>query len=427
MTETPTWPDRATYRAMAQRPDAFFLDDELLSAEFAKDKINQPLLWSGARAMVFRATCGGRRVAVRFMLAEDRHAEQRYSALAQHLSTTSVAAMVSTEWLAEGVRLGSASFPVIKMDWVDGVPLDRHIRSVIDDPTAADSMGRLTAAWRECARSLVNAGIGHGDIHPGNLLVYVDEAGHYRLRLVDYDNVWVPGLDLKSREGGRPGFQHPHRPAELTGQYMDAFPNTLTYLSLRALAAAPTLWSRFGVADDSLLFSHTDLGDGSAEVWTTLAASPDPVVREITELTRRWLDSPFERYQSLDQVVAAAESGVGSGVGSSIPTTTPVHNIWPAGGQEPVTAGKWPPGGPPMGPLTWPPSGSGATAAPPPEPPGPPKRPAPPPIGPQRWGGPPVPPAPPPAPYSTPKKPPYVAVGIAAVVVIVILLIILLA
>jgi hypothetical protein len=323
--QTPLWPDRATYSAVVQVPDQVFDDPQLRGATFARNRGGQVLVWSGGRAIVFRADCAdGGSIAVRFFLSDDRHAGVRYDALSRHLSSTPVDSFVRTTFLNDGLRLGATRYPLLKMEWVDGTELDKYVDHRIKSGADGVELGRLAAAWIECCRSRVAASIGHGDIHAGNTLVSGGPAAP-RLRLVDYDSVWVPGLYAPTGEMGSPAFQHPERDPAKLGRYMDSFPNALTYLSLAGLAGDVALW-QYRKGDDQLLFDSHDLGDPNREVWSALLDSSDPMVCSMARLVRQWLGEAPEQYLSLDHFIATAGS-------ARKPPAPGARNTWPPHGQ----------------------------------------------------------------------------------------------
>lgn len=351
-----TWPDRSTYSAVVLDPARCFGDAELSTATMARGR-RGVLAWSGGRAIVFQAVCpDGRSVAVRFLLSPDPAAGARYAALERHLAAYPVEALVRARWLDDGVRIEDSVFPMLKMDWVSGKPVDQYVAQTIEAGAASAPLGELARDWRHTCQLLTRARVGHGDIHAGNVMVAGDAGAAPALRLVDYDNVWVPGLSVASGEQGHPSFQHPHRVIGGTGPSMDAFPNTLMYLSLRALAAEPALWAGFHRGDDMLLFHRDDLVALDSQVWARLARSPDPIVAALAHLTRRWLESPCEQYAELEQALEAARPAP--------PLPSPqVWNQWRAGPNTAATG----PGGPeqvwPAEPV--PPPPSPPTVAPP--------------------------------------------------------------
>ncbi len=372
MNDTTTWPDRARYQESVEAPQHSFDDPELRGATFVRGTRGL-MAWSGARAIVFRAVDdSGRSTAVRFLLNRDPAAGTRYDTLARHLSSNPIPAFARTDWLPDGLKIEGSRYPLLKMEWVEGVPLDRYITDCLKSPTAAQDLRATAQAWAHSCHCLGISGISHGDVHAGNTLVQTPPDGSICVRLVDYDNVWVPGLNAPCREVGNAAFQHPARPAASSGPYRDALPNTLTYLSLIAVADNPELWLHHGEADDTLLFEHSDLAEPSSQVWDGLLGSSDPAVVAVAELTIRWLRGDPDQIRSLDEVIAATAIGAKAKAGP---------NTWrsPAVGRRP-----WPPGAPPGAPKdgtqTWPPRppspgwqpGRGAAAGTPPAPAGPP-------------------------------------------------------
>lgn len=336
MSSIPVWPDRVQYADAVQNPQSFFDDPLLQQATFARGRFGMPMAWSGGRAIVFRATRpDGADTAVRFLLTNDHDAETRYLALARHLSAHPVETLVNTRWLGTGLHIGGQDYPVMVMDWVDGCPIDRHIEQCLKSLRATAELRALCDAWLRACRSLSAASIGHGDVHAGNTLIRNRVDGAPEIQLVDYDNVWVPGLPAPcSQEAGHPAFQHPARGSIPNSSQMDAFPNTLTYLCLLALANDPSLWRFHEETDDVLLFHSRDLLRPDTEVWAALRASTDPFVRSLVSLTVKWLGGRAGQYGTLDQVVHAAETQHG------VPAFT--ANVWPPASVT-TSPTSWPP------------------------------------------------------------------------------------
>ena len=332
MNGTSTWPDRSTYAALMQRPAEHLTDSELATATYARGAMGMLASWNGARAIVFRArlTDGSSR-AVRFLLTNDQTASTRYDALGRHLSVNPVATLVRTDWIPDGLRSGSGRYPLIKMDWVDGFALDPFIDRTLALPDGSATMHQVAQAWLAHGRALQAAEMSHGDVHAGNAMVVAHPGEPVEIKLVDYDNVWVPGLHAACQEAGHPAFQHPVAPGERSGPHMDAFPNALTYLSLAGLAADPGLWRFHEDSDDTLLFSHTDLTDTHRDVWLALHASPDPTVTSLADVTEDWLRGGPEQFHTLEQVLVAVRNRPVPAP-APIPAPRPIDvNRWPAG------------------------------------------------------------------------------------------------
>ncbi|MHC4507276.1 MAG: hypothetical protein ACYTFI_28745, partial [Planctomycetota bacterium] len=112
----------------------------------------------------------------------------------------------------------------------------------------------LAAKWQEMIAALKDAGVAHGDLQHGNILVVGGE-----IRLVDYDGMYVPGLaGMMSNETGHPNYQHPHRSGAQFGPDLDNFSAWAIYVSLVALVADPTLWEKTTHGDEALIFRRAD-------------------------------------------------------------------------------------------------------------------------------------------------------------------------
>lgn len=387
------WPDRAGYAQLVQVPDNF-ADDELRHARLTLSRFGGPQVWSGARAMVFQAlTADHRRLAVRVFLNAQAADPARYAALSRHLEQRSVPTLVWTRWVDQGLTFGSRRVPFIKMQWVDGTPLDDHLTTCLAGERPVPALAHMADEWRRTCGTLTASDLAHGDIHAQNILVCPGDAPQrIRYQLVDYDGVWVPSLCNPPSEVGHAAYQHPGHGTDQWGRHVDAFPMTLVYLSLCALAAEPQLWRRFHT-DDTLLFQSADLADArTAGVWRALAASPATFVQALTAVVIGWLGDRPDAIHSLEEAVAAATTFSPRPREPEPPATTDRPNVWAPRPTTPPSPGRqpWPPAPPtpPTGPAHWTgprahPPGPGDPGAPG----GPPGR-GPAPTGHQQWPSP---------------------------------------
>ncbi|HVB22686.1 MAG TPA: hypothetical protein VNG51_12130 [Ktedonobacteraceae bacterium] len=108
----------------------------------------------------------------------------------------------------------------------------------------------------------------HGDLDLTNVIVK-EQAGNIVLKLVDYDNSWVPAFARLYRrpellERGHEHFQHPSfwdgPKKRIFGEDMDRFSALTIYISLKALAMYPNLHkdSHWGVGASHLLLTKAD-------------------------------------------------------------------------------------------------------------------------------------------------------------------------
>ena len=317
---TVTWPEPAMFRAVMRRPDQVLRDPELCDATIAWDvRSDQALAWSGSQATVVRATCrDGASYAVRFLARKNADAQDRYESLGRHLSSNPAPALARSWWLPEGLALGESRFPVLKMDWIDGTPLEEWVTGRLAAPSGPAEIAALARQWRQICAHLIDSGVSHGDIHAGNTLIQRGAAGT-AIRLVDYDNIWVPGMRALRGERGHPAYQHPSCDTD-AGLHRDAFPNTLMYLNLMAVAAQPSLWAARTEGDDILLLQRADLLELDRPIWHTLARSPDPAVVRLSAMVIGWLAARPDAFTTLDEAATEAQPRTA--------TPHPSPNVW---------------------------------------------------------------------------------------------------
>ncbi len=280
------WPASQDYNEAVQLPAASFADADLKAGQAAANALGLPMPCSGNFADVYQLACpDGRRWAVKCFTREVPGLAGRYEAIGTHLRQAKLPFTVDFTYLEKGIRVGGAWYPVLKMEWVEGLPLNQFVARYLDSPP---TLASLSAAWVGAGRCLRAAGVGHCDLQHGNVLL-VPAAGTtaLALKLVDYDGLYVPALAGKpSGESGHPAYQHPRRARD--GAYsrdVDRFPLLLVATSLRALqAGGRALWERYDNGDN-LLFTEADLqAPTKSPLFRELLRSPDGLT--VTMATR---------------------------------------------------------------------------------------------------------------------------------------------
>ena len=191
-----SWPKGSDYNAAIQNPPASFSDPELRQGQAAGDLFGLPTPHSGNFADVYQVTCpGGESWAVKCFTREVPGLRERYQAISEHLAREQRAFTVDFRYLEEGIRIQGRWYPVLKMRWVEGLTLNSFLAEYADNPTVLERLSRM---WVRLAAELREAGMAHGDLQHGNvLLIPGSKDKALALRLVDYDGMWVPGLAEK--------------------------------------------------------------------------------------------------------------------------------------------------------------------------------------------------------------------------------------
>lgn len=238
MIEDPTivrWPTSTDYTQAVQRPEVAFTEPALKSGVVALTPLGMPAVASGQNVVVFKMETSTGQRAVRCFINPPGQGDQRYAALAQYVSTHGCRALSGATWIEQGVQAKSRWWPVVVMAWESGRSLTAMAEDLLDRP---DDLRLLARNWIEAVHELQEAGIAHGDLQHGNVLVNPDMS----VRLVDLDGVWVPNQTTgPPAENGHPNYQHPARAQNDWGRQVDSFSALLIYVSLLALAADPAL------------------------------------------------------------------------------------------------------------------------------------------------------------------------------------------
>jgi hypothetical protein len=251
-------PTGQDYVEALQNPAHCFTDPELKAGAVETDALSLPRPRSGNFASVFRLNAvDGRSYAIRCFVRFFPDQHERYRAISDHLSRLSYAWQVEFSFQPEGIRLGARKFPLVKMEWVEGEQLNRFVERSLGSPK---ELLDVAAKFASLVRELEAAGIAHGDLQHGNILITPSS----QLKLVDYDGMFVPQLrGRSSHELGHRNYQHPQRTDHHFGPSIDRFSAWLIYASLVTLAVDPSLWHRLGAGDEFLLFKRSDFNGGS--------------------------------------------------------------------------------------------------------------------------------------------------------------------
>jgi pimeloyl-ACP methyl ester carboxylesterase len=266
------WPTSTDYNEVIQNPGACFADADLRAAmPEASGVLGTPQPFSGNFADVYKMLGSTRNWAVKCFTREVQGLQARYQAISEHLSEQSRPFMVDFRYIEQGIKVKGAWYPVVKMSWVEGFALNQFIADHATEPGLLEKLGEL---WVKLASQLRDAGMAHGDLQHGNvLLVPGSKANSLALKLIDYDGMFVPALaSTPSGELGHRNYQHPQR-RDNTAYHpeMDRFAHLTIYTALRCVRVAGGLWSKYG-DPENLLFRQSDFATpaGSAllrELW----------------------------------------------------------------------------------------------------------------------------------------------------------------
>ena len=263
------WPTKDEYDlAIARWQDTIF-DPEVRSGLLAYDNMGI-CRFGGANLYVCVYKIGN--WMVRCFCSKPTHAApidicERYMAIDRFCrkNASRVSALIPVTYLEQGIIVGTRSLPMVKMPFLVGCPSLGEF--IMDNYSNRTMMQQLGDAWFRMIRELETAPMAHGDLDLSNVLIYRgDQRTGPTLKLIDYDNMWMPELAGRPQtEYGHANFQHPDflpprkRPYNVE---MDRFSALAMYISLKALAAHPELYDAWGADEsDRLLLAESDYLD----------------------------------------------------------------------------------------------------------------------------------------------------------------------
>lgn len=290
-----SWPSPQDFNEAIQNPRFSFSDEELRSCQAELNHLGLPIAITGGFASVYRMSNRRNTWAVRCFLEQRPTQEERYEEIAHYVMFDSLDCTVHFEYLKSGIMVRGDWYPILKMQWVPGETLDAYINKHVHDK---NRMEELLFRFRDMARQLNEAGIAHGDLQHGNIMVVSDE-----LRLVDYDGMYVPNLEGREAiELGHRNYQHPLRDALHFGPYLDNFSIWLIEASLSCLAIEPRLWRLVPGGDECVLFRKEDLCNPDAsELFKIIDYHPNEEIRRIAKTLRLLLNIPPDAIPPLGQ------------------------------------------------------------------------------------------------------------------------------
>jgi HEAT repeat protein len=300
------WPLPQDYNEAVQSPQTSFSDPELKSGEAVTNHLGIPLPRSGNFADVYEVRCpGGGRWAVKCFTREVPGLRERYAEISRYLEQAQLPFTVDFTFLEKGIRVRSQWYPVLKMRWVEGLSLNEFVRQYADKPAMLEALFQI---WVRMAVRLRGAGIAHGDLQHGNLVLVPSGAKSLAVKLIDYDGMYVPALAARpSGEVGHPCYQHPQRAREGTyGPEMDRFPLLLVAAALSCVkVGGKALWEKYDTADN-LLFREADLqAPVKSPLFYELIKLTDPLARRLVDHVLEALRGRLESAPLLDKVLPA--------------------------------------------------------------------------------------------------------------------------
>lgn len=232
-----------------------------------EEKNRQVIKYSGGFCVVFPYTTPTRKYAVRCWHAEVKDAKERIQKISSALKHSGLPYFVGFEYVKDGILTPQGKQPIVLMDWVDAKPIKKYIGENIKN---ASKLEAIAANFLKLVSDLHAANFSHGDLQHGNIMVKDDGS----LILVDYDSMFVPGLEGKSDDiKGLEGYQCEARwKNKKISPKSDYFSELVIYITLKALSLNPQYWFDLNMANtDTMIFSGEDIkSKGNSDIFRLL-------------------------------------------------------------------------------------------------------------------------------------------------------------
>ena len=318
------WPSARYFTEAIQCPAVCFAHPLLRTTLPAVDRLGMPLVTSGQFAYVYKLKSmnGAGDFAVRCFRGYLGDRDQRYRAIQEHLRSSPISYLSHFTYAPEGILVGGNRFPILFMNWIDGPTLDLYIREMLHRP---DVLQHLSDEWLRLVNALRAAGIAHGDLQHGNIIVE-----HGQLRLVDHDGMFVTRMaGWPASEVGHQHYQHPQRTAQHFDANLDNFSSLVIYLSLLSLAERPDLWQEHH--DENLLFTKADFVDPASSSLFSKIRELGPEHRRLADvLAGAATAQPTEVPYLLDLVKTKSALPAWMSAPADLDATTKTREVIPA-------------------------------------------------------------------------------------------------
>ncbi len=262
-----------------------------------RDAAGEPVCVEADGSATFRFRSDRRDVAVRCFTHEQHERVARYATVAEYGRYVMNGALARVRFVARGVRIDGAWYPVVASDWHDAPDLRAEIVARLGD---RDAMLRLARDFRESARSLDVLGIAHGDLQTATIV-----RAKGRLRFVPGDAAFVPGLAGATQlVTGHTDYQHRDRPFAPLDARIDRFSTLVIFTALVALAHDASLWDRYDNGANVLFCAEDFRSEGTSPLFGELLR--DDATRDLARALRQACRVPVEQVAALETIVDAS-------------------------------------------------------------------------------------------------------------------------
>lgn len=197
-------------------------EDNLKELSHLRPVLNEdgmPIMSSGNFAVVFKMTDGKKDYAIKCFTKEQKLRNRYYELITQYLKLNKSEYFVDFQYYDKELFVDNSQtkvteFPILCMDWVEGLSLDQYVDRFlknydnVDLKNAQLHISLLIYNFYKFSKWIIEQPIAHGDLKPDNIIVSLDG----RIHVIDYDGMFVPSLEgCEPIENGTPLYRNPRK------------------------------------------------------------------------------------------------------------------------------------------------------------------------------------------------------------------------
>ena len=287
-------PTIPSIRTSVENKNVLVLDEHAKNGTFRRDARGRLIAYTGGFSVVFPYEASdGTKWAFRCWHSDINNTQRRYELISEAIQKSQLDFLCGFEYIEKGINVEGNIYPTTRMRWIDGVTIKDYI---CQNKDSKNLLLDLAEDFLNMTSALHRQSLAHGDLQHGNILV--DK--NHKLFLVDYDSFYCPLLrGEEDTVTGLPDYQHPSRMKnKVVSEKLDYFSELVIYLSILAIAEAPSLIEKYKVADaDRLLFSKEDYCDlEHSEIYNDINNLGDEF-KEMLGILKKYLSA-----QSIDEL-----------------------------------------------------------------------------------------------------------------------------
>lgn len=251
-------PTIPSIRTSVENKDLLVLDNHAKNGTFERDVRGRLKAYTGGFSVVFPyRTANGEKWAFRCWHSDIKNTKKRYETISDAIKKANLSFLCEFQYIDKGINVEGNIYPTTRMRWIDGMTIKDYI---CQNRNSKKLLIALADNFLKMTQALHAQSLAHGDLQHGNILV----DNNHQLYLVDYDSFYCPQLKGEADTvTGLADYQHPARISNKSvSEKLDYFSELIIYLSILAIAEAPSLVDKYKVVDaDRLLFSKEDFVD----------------------------------------------------------------------------------------------------------------------------------------------------------------------